>query len=157
MPPESAGWASSAAQARKRTKGERPSRFASSQRGITEETRTAACRTGSASGFGQISQKGSSRYQIGDRCTAKWDSSPSRSRVVTGRPVVPILWNIWAKRPKSKVEAEYPHTRQRPQYARKANQTGSIFRADIRDLQMQLSDLYDMTEKILIRLNALQG
>ena len=43
------------------------------------------------------------------------------------------------------------------QYARKANQTGSIFRADIRDLQMQLSDLYDMTEKILIRLNALQG
>ena len=42
------------------------------------------------------------------------------------------------------------------QYARKANQTGSIFRADIRNLQMQLSDLYDMTEKILIRLNALQ-
>ncbi len=43
------------------------------------------------------------------------------------------------------------------QYARKANQTGSIYWADIQDLKERLNEIYDMAEKILIRLNALQG
>ena len=42
------------------------------------------------------------------------------------------------------------------QYARKANQTGNIFWADIQDLKERLNEIYDLTEKILIRLNALQ-
>ena len=43
------------------------------------------------------------------------------------------------------------------QYARKANQTCSIYWADIQDLKERLNEIYDMAEKILIRLNALQG
>ena len=42
------------------------------------------------------------------------------------------------------------------QYARKANQTGNIYWTDIQDLKERLSEIYDLTEKILIRLNALQ-
>ncbi len=42
------------------------------------------------------------------------------------------------------------------QYARKANQTGSIYREDIFDLKKRLDQIYDMAEKILTRLNALQ-
>lgn len=42
------------------------------------------------------------------------------------------------------------------QYARKANQTGSIYEEDIRDLKKRLDDIYGIAEKILIRLNALQ-
>ena len=42
------------------------------------------------------------------------------------------------------------------QYARKANQTGSIYEEDILDLKKRLNEIYDLTEKILIRLNALQ-
>ena len=43
------------------------------------------------------------------------------------------------------------------QYARKANQTGSIYWADIQNLKERLNEIYDMAEKILVRLNALQG
>lgn len=42
------------------------------------------------------------------------------------------------------------------QYAKKANETGSIYEEDIRDLQERLEKIYAQTEKILIRLNALQ-
>lgn len=42
------------------------------------------------------------------------------------------------------------------QYARKANQTGSIYKGDILDLKKRLDEIYRMAEKILIRLNALQ-
>ena len=42
------------------------------------------------------------------------------------------------------------------QYAKKANQTGSIYEEDIRDLRKRLDQIYANTEKILIRLNALQ-
>ena len=42
------------------------------------------------------------------------------------------------------------------QYARKANQTGSIYQEDIQDLKIRLSQIYSVVEKILIRLNALQ-
>ncbi len=42
------------------------------------------------------------------------------------------------------------------QYARKANQTGSIYREDILDLKKRLDQIYDMAEKILTRLNELQ-
>ena len=42
------------------------------------------------------------------------------------------------------------------QYARKANQTGSIYREDIMDLRIRLNQIYDMAEKILVRLNTLQ-
>ena len=41
------------------------------------------------------------------------------------------------------------------QYAKKANQTGSIYEEDIRDLQKRLDQIYENTEKILARLNAL--
>lgn len=42
------------------------------------------------------------------------------------------------------------------QYARKANQTGSIYREDIIDLRTRLDEIYDLTGQILARLNALQ-
>jgi len=42
------------------------------------------------------------------------------------------------------------------QYAKKANETGSIYEEDIRDLQNRLEKIYAQTEKILIQLNALQ-
>jgi len=42
------------------------------------------------------------------------------------------------------------------QYAKKANETGSIYEEDIRDLQNRLEKIYVQTEKILIQLNALQ-
>ena len=42
------------------------------------------------------------------------------------------------------------------QYARKANQTGRIYEEDIADLRKRLDQIYANTEKILIRLNALQ-
>ena len=42
-------------------------------------------------------------------------------------------------------------------YAKKANETGSIYKEDIRDLRKRLDQIYDKTEKILERLNALQG
>ena len=42
------------------------------------------------------------------------------------------------------------------QYARRANQTGSIYREDILDLKKRLDLIYHVVEKILVRLNALQ-
>lgn len=42
------------------------------------------------------------------------------------------------------------------QYAKKANETGSIYQEDIRDLKARLDKIYAQTEKILERLNALQ-
>ena len=42
------------------------------------------------------------------------------------------------------------------QYAKQANQTGSIYEEDIRDLRKRLDQIYDLAEKILIRMNALQ-
>ena len=42
------------------------------------------------------------------------------------------------------------------QYAKKANETGSIYEEDIRDLQKRLEKIYVQTEKILMQLNALQ-
>jgi hypothetical protein len=42
------------------------------------------------------------------------------------------------------------------QYAKKANETGSIYEEDILDLQERLEKIYAQTEKILIQLNALQ-
>ena len=42
------------------------------------------------------------------------------------------------------------------QYAKKANETGSIYEEDIRDLQIRLEKIYAQTEKILMQLNALQ-
>ena len=42
------------------------------------------------------------------------------------------------------------------QYAKKANETGSIYEEDIRDLQERLEKIYAQTEKILMQLNALQ-
>ena len=42
------------------------------------------------------------------------------------------------------------------QYAQKANETGSIYEEDIRDLQNRLEKIYAQTEKILMQLNALQ-
>ena len=42
------------------------------------------------------------------------------------------------------------------QYAKKANETGSIYEEDIRDLQNRLEKIYAQTEKILLQLNALQ-
>ena len=41
------------------------------------------------------------------------------------------------------------------QYAKKANQTGSIYEEDILDLKNRLDKIYDNTEKILERLNVL--
>ena len=43
------------------------------------------------------------------------------------------------------------------QYAKKANQTGSIYEEDIRDLRKCLDSIYDQAELILKQLNALQG
>ena len=42
------------------------------------------------------------------------------------------------------------------QYAKKANQTGSIYARDITDLRVRLDQIYDQTERILAALNALQ-
>ena len=42
------------------------------------------------------------------------------------------------------------------QYAKKANQTGSIYAQDITDLRVRLDQIYDQTERILAALNALQ-
>ena len=42
------------------------------------------------------------------------------------------------------------------QYAKKANETSSIYEEDIRDLQNRLEKIYVQTEKILMQLNALQ-
>lgn len=42
------------------------------------------------------------------------------------------------------------------QYAKKANETGSIYEEDIRDLQNRLEKIYAQSEKILMQLNALQ-
>lgn len=42
------------------------------------------------------------------------------------------------------------------QYAKKANETGSIYEEDIRDLQNRLEKIFAQTEKILMQLNALQ-
>ena len=42
------------------------------------------------------------------------------------------------------------------QYAKRANETGSIYEEDIRDLQKRLDQIYKQTEKILDQLNALQ-
>ena len=42
------------------------------------------------------------------------------------------------------------------QYAKKANQTGSIYARDIADLRVRLDQIYDQTEKVLAALNALQ-
>ena len=42
------------------------------------------------------------------------------------------------------------------QYAKKANETGSIYEEDIRDLQNRLEKIFAQTEKILMQLTALQ-
>ena len=42
------------------------------------------------------------------------------------------------------------------QYAKKANQTGSIYARDITDLRVRLDQIYNQTERILAALNALQ-
>ena len=42
------------------------------------------------------------------------------------------------------------------QYAKKANESGSIYEEDIRDLQERLEKIYAQAEKILMQLNALQ-
>ena len=42
------------------------------------------------------------------------------------------------------------------QYAKKANQTGSIYQRDITDLRVRLDQIYEQTERILAALNALQ-
>ena len=42
------------------------------------------------------------------------------------------------------------------QYAKRANETGSIYEEDILDLRKRLDQIYSQTEKILGRLNALQ-
>jgi hypothetical protein len=41
------------------------------------------------------------------------------------------------------------------QYARKANETGSIYQDDIRDLQVRLDGIYEMTRKVLVKLSQL--
>ena len=38
------------------------------------------------------------------------------------------------------------------QYAKKANETGSIYQADIQDLQMRLDDLWQAAKELLVRL-----
>lgn len=38
------------------------------------------------------------------------------------------------------------------QYAKKANETGSIYLADIRDLQVRLNDLWQAAKELLVRL-----
>ena len=38
------------------------------------------------------------------------------------------------------------------QYAKKANETGSIYLADIQDLQVRLDDLWQATKELLVRL-----
>ena len=42
------------------------------------------------------------------------------------------------------------------QYAKRANETGSIYEEDILDLKERLDQIYGQAEKILDRLNALQ-
>ena len=38
------------------------------------------------------------------------------------------------------------------QYAKKANETGSLYLADIRDLQVRLNDLWQAAKELLVRL-----
>ncbi len=39
------------------------------------------------------------------------------------------------------------------QYAKKANQTGSIYQSDIKDLQKQFTEIWDVLKEILVRLS----
>ncbi len=39
------------------------------------------------------------------------------------------------------------------QYAKKANQTGSIYQSDIKNLQKQFAEIWDVLKEILVRLS----
>ena len=41
------------------------------------------------------------------------------------------------------------------QYAKKANETGSIYREDIQDLQKRLDEIWNQTREILVRLSSI--
>ena len=42
------------------------------------------------------------------------------------------------------------------QYAKRANETGSIYEADIQDLQARLDEIWDVGKEILLRLSSIQ-
>ena len=42
------------------------------------------------------------------------------------------------------------------QYARRANETGSIYESDIRDLQERLEKIWDDMKEVLVRLSSIQ-
>lgn len=42
------------------------------------------------------------------------------------------------------------------QYAKRANETGSIYEADIQDLQVRLDEIWDVGKEILLRLSSIQ-
>lgn len=42
------------------------------------------------------------------------------------------------------------------QYARRANETGSIYESDIRDLQERLEEIWDDMKEVLVRLSSIQ-
>lgn len=42
------------------------------------------------------------------------------------------------------------------QYAKRANETGSIYEADIRDLQVRFDQIWDVGKEILLRLSSIQ-
>lgn len=42
------------------------------------------------------------------------------------------------------------------QYAKRANETGSIYKEDVRDLQVRLDEIWDIGKEILLRLSSIQ-
>lgn len=42
------------------------------------------------------------------------------------------------------------------QYAKRANETGNIYKEDIRDLQVRLDEIWDIGKEILLRLSSIQ-
>lgn len=42
------------------------------------------------------------------------------------------------------------------QYARRANETGSIYESDIRDLQERMEEIWDDMKEVLVRLSSIQ-
>ena len=42
------------------------------------------------------------------------------------------------------------------QYARRANETGSIYESDIRDLQERLEEIWNDMKEVLVRLSSIQ-
>ena len=42
------------------------------------------------------------------------------------------------------------------QYAKRANETGSIYRADIEDLQKRLEEIWTDMREVLVRLSSIQ-